>query len=242
MVISGMIAVGIFLVPAGMARSLGSPLLLLGVWLTMAGMALSGALCYGELAARYPQAGGGYVYLREAYGPQVAFLYGWKSMLVLDPGIVAALAMGMASYVAYMVPLGATGMKALAIAAVLVLAGVNMYGVRLGAWLVVWLTALKIGVLACIALWGFGRGLGDWSNFLPLLAQRPGSAPLFPDALAIGMVGAFFAFAGWWDLSKLAGEVRDPARPSSPRPARSCSDAAAGWCCRPSSWSRWWPA
>lgn len=212
MVISGMIAVGIFLVPAGMARSLGSPLLLLGVWLTMAGMALSGALCYGELAARYPQAGGGYVYLREAYGPQVAFLYGWKSMLVLDPGIVAALAMGMASYVAYMVPLGATGMKALAIAAVLVLAGVNMYGVRLGAWLVVWLTALKIGVLACIALWGFGRGLGDWSNFLPLLAQRPGSAPLFPDALAIGMVGAFFAFAGWWDLSKLAGEVRDPER------------------------------
>ncbi|MCC7411991.1 MAG: amino acid permease [Gammaproteobacteria bacterium] len=212
MVISGMIAVGIFLVPAGMAKSLGSPLLLLAVWLTMAGMALSGALCYGELAARYPHAGGGYVYLREAYGPQIAFLYGWKSMLVLDPGIVAALAMGMASYVDYMATLGATGMKVVAIGTVLGLAGVNMYGVRLGAWLVQWLTVFKIGVLGCIVLWGFGRGLGDWANFLPLASQRAGSAPLFPDALATGMVGAFFAFAGWWDLSKLAGEVREPER------------------------------
>lgn len=212
MVVSGMIAVGIFLVPAGMAKALGSPLLVLAVWLAMAAMALAGALCYGELAARYPQAGGGYVYLREAWGPRVAFLYGWKSLLVLDPGIVAALAMGMASYVDYIVPLGAPAMKAVAIGTVLALAGVNMYGVRFGAWLVVGLTAAKIGVLLAIAAWGFGAGLGDWSNFVPLVAQRPGSAPLFPDALAAGIVGAFFAFAGWWDLSKLAGEVRHPAR------------------------------
>ena len=61
-------------------------------------MAICGALCYGELAARYPQAGGGYVYLREAYGPRVAFLYGWKCLLIMDPGITAALATGFASY------------------------------------------------------------------------------------------------------------------------------------------------
>ena len=82
MVINGMIAVGIFLVPAGMAKSVGSPLLLLIVWLMMAGMALCGALCFGELASRYPDAGGGYVYLREAFGSQTAFLYGWMSLMV----------------------------------------------------------------------------------------------------------------------------------------------------------------
>src|SRR5436309_14754676 len=86
LVVGEVIAVGIFLTPAGMARSLGSPFWLLVVWLVMAGMALAGALCYGELAARFPEAGGGYVYLREAYGPAVAFLYGWKGMLVMGRG------------------------------------------------------------------------------------------------------------------------------------------------------------
>ena len=211
MVISGMIAVGIFLVPAGMAKSLGSPLLLLIVWLLMAGMALSGSLCYGELASRFPDAGGGYVYLRETFGPQIAFLYGWMSLLVLDPGIVAVLAMGMASYADYMFSLGPSGMKIAAIVTVLILAGVNIRGVKFGAWLVQWVTVFKVSVLTCIALWGFGFGLGDWSNFTPIVAQRPGSDPLF-GALAGGIVAAFFAFAGWWDLSKLAGEVRDPER------------------------------
>ncbi len=67
---------------------------LLVVWLAMGAMALCGALCYGELAARYPEAGGGYVYLREAYGPAVAFMYGWMAFLVMDPGLTAALAVG----------------------------------------------------------------------------------------------------------------------------------------------------
>ena len=138
-----MIAVGIFLVPAGMAKSLGSPLLLLTIWLLMAAMALSGALCYGELASRFPQAGGGYVYLRETYGAQTAFLYGWKSMLVLDPGITAALAMGMAEYADSLFGLGPGGMKVAAIAVILALGGVNMVGVRLGAWLVQWVTVFK---------------------------------------------------------------------------------------------------
>ena len=80
------IAVGIFLTPAGMARSLGSPFWLLMVWLVMGAITVSGALCFGELAARYPEAGGLYVYLREAFGERVAFLYGWMSLLVMDPG------------------------------------------------------------------------------------------------------------------------------------------------------------
>src|SRR4029078_5857231 len=105
------IAVGIFLTPASMARTLASPAWLFGAWLLMGGMALAGALSYGALAARSPEAGGGYVYLRETYGRRLAFLYGWKCLLVMDPGITAALAAGIASYAAYLVPMGPVAMK-----------------------------------------------------------------------------------------------------------------------------------
>lgn len=98
LVVGEVIAIGIFLTPAEMARSLASPFWLLIVWLVMGVMAVCGALCYGELAARYPEAGGGYVYLREAYGRPIAFLYGWMALLVMDPGLTAALAVGIASY------------------------------------------------------------------------------------------------------------------------------------------------
>ena len=97
LVIGEVIGVGIFLVPAGMAKSLGSPGWLLVVWLTMGAGAIGGALCYGALAARYPQAGGSYVYLKEAYGPRTAFLYGWLSLFVTDPGLTAMLAAGLAT-------------------------------------------------------------------------------------------------------------------------------------------------
>ncbi|MDT7809145.1 MAG: basic amino acid/polyamine antiporter, family, partial [Acidobacteriota bacterium] len=100
-VVGEVIGVGIFLTPAGMTKSIGSPLIVLIVWLLSGVMALSGALCYGELAARYPSAGGQYVYLREAYGRPLAFLYGWMAFLVLDPGLTAALAVGVGSYVGY---------------------------------------------------------------------------------------------------------------------------------------------
>jgi APA family basic amino acid/polyamine antiporter len=211
LVVGEVIAVGIFLTPAGMAKSLGSPALVLVIWLVMGLMALCGALCYGELAARFPEAGGGYVYLREAYGLPLAFLYGWMAFLVMDPGITAALAVGLAGYVAYMLGLSSHGMKVVAVAAVVLVAVVNIRGVRLGGGLIRWLTALKLGSLLLILLWGFGLRLGDWSNFTPFLAQREGSSPLF-EALAGGLVAAFFCFGGWWDVSKLAGETRDPAR------------------------------
>ncbi|HET7250294.1 MAG TPA: amino acid permease [Gemmatimonadales bacterium] len=211
LVIGEVIAVGIFLTPAGMARSLGSPFWLLVVWLVMAAMALAGALCYGELAARFPEAGGGYVYLREAYGPAVAFLYGWKCMLVMDPGITAALSVGLASYVAYIVPLSAGAQKVVAVLMIAGLAGVNVIGVRLGARIMQWFTAIKLAALGLIAVLALALHAGNWSNFLPFVAQHPGSDPL-PGAFAPALVGAFFAFGGWWEISKLAGEARDPAR------------------------------
>jgi APA family basic amino acid/polyamine antiporter len=209
LVVGEVIAVGIFLTPAGMAKALGSPMWLLVVWLVMGAMALCGALCYGELAARYPEAGGGYVYLREAYGKPIAFLYGWMALLVMDPGLTAVLAVGLASYVGYIFKLSPTGLKAVAICAIVLVALVNVRGVKLGGGLIRWLTISKLGLIAVVILGGFALGSGNWSNFQPLLAQRPGSQPLL-GALAAGVVGAFFSFGGWWDLTKLAGEVRNP--------------------------------
>jgi len=211
LVIGEVVAVGIFLTPATMARTLGSPFWLLVVWLLMGAMALTGALCYGELAARLPQAGGGYVYLREAYGRPLAFLYGWKCLLVMDPGITAALAVGLGTYVGYLVPLTPNGARAVAIASIIAGAAVNAVGVRLGASLVQWLTAFKLGALALMAVLALALGAGHWSNFVPFVAQHASAEPL-PGALAPGLVGAFFAFGGWWEIGKLAGEARDPAR------------------------------
>lgn len=211
LIIGEVVAIGIFLTPASMAKSLAAPGLTLGVWLGMGVMTLCGALCYGELASRHPEAGGGYAYLREGLGRPLAFLYGWMSLVVMDPGITAALAVGLASYLGYLVELSPGATKAVAVLAIALLAWVNSRGATIGAGVVRGLTILKLGFLAFIVLWGLGRGLGDWSNLLPLATRTPGADPLLP-ALAGGIVAAFFSFGGWWDLAKVAGEVRDPAR------------------------------
>jgi len=211
LVVGEVIGVGIFLTPTEMTKALGSPFWLLMVWLVVGAAALCGSLCYGELAARYPEAGGGYVYLREAWGPGVAFLYGWKSFLVMDPGLTAALATGLAGYAATLVPLGEMGQKGVAIAAILHLAVINAMGVRLGGRVVKSLTVLKLLLLGAIIAWGFASGRGAWSNFLPFIEPRPGSAPLVA-GLAGAIIGAFFAFGGFWDVAKIGGDVRDPSR------------------------------
>jgi APA family basic amino acid/polyamine antiporter len=199
------------LTPAGVTKSLGSPALDLFVWLLMGAMAVCGALCYGELAARFPAAGGSYIYLREAYGPALAFLYGWMTLVVLDPGLTAALAVGMANYAGYSFNLAPAGVKTIAIVVIFLLAAVNIRGVRFGGWLVRWLTILKLALLLFVVGWGFAGRFGAWTNFTPFIAQRAGSQPL-AGALAGAIVAAFFSFGGWWDVSKVAGEVREPAR------------------------------
>jgi len=205
------IGVGIFLTPAGMARQLGSPFWLLAVWAGMGLMAVAGGLCFGALAARFPQAGGAYVYLREAYGPRLAFLYGWMQLLVIDPGVTASLAVGMAAYTASVINISVVEQKALGIATILALAALNMRGTRLGAGFLQGFTWLKILVLALLPIWALGFGLGDWSHFTPFVARHSGSAPLFP-ALAAASMAAFYSFGGWWEATKLAGEVREPER------------------------------
>ncbi len=205
------IAAGIFLTPAAMAKAVGSPFWLLIIWLVVAGMTLSGALCYGELAGRFPRAGGTYVYLHETFGARIAFLYGWMCLLVLDPGLTAALATGTAGYAAYIFHWTPAVIKLVAVILILVLCLMNILSIRVSAGFLRWATWLKLGVLGLLVVWAFAFRLGSWSNFSPFIAQRAGSLPLGP-ALGAAMVAAFFSFGGWWDVSKMAGEVRDPAR------------------------------
>src|SRR5258705_12716896 len=153
MVVGGTIGVGIFLTPAEMARSPGSPGLLLLVWAFLALMALAGALCFGELASRFPEAGGSYVYLREAFGSGVAFLYGWKCLLVMDPGLTAALATGLGAYAAVLVP--GVPVKGVALAGIAIVAAANLGGVRLAAGVSQLLALAKVAVL--LALVALGR-------------------------------------------------------------------------------------
>lgn len=210
-VINGIIAVGIFLTPAGMAKALGSPMWLLVVWLVIGATTLSGALCFGELAGRFPSAGGAYIYLKECYGRRIAFLFGWMCLLVMDPAITASLATGLAGYFAYIVPLPPLLIKLVGVAVIWALCLMNIFSMRMSTGFLRWTTWLKLGLLGFLTFWAFAFRLGSWSNFVPFVAQRPGSLPLAP-ALAVGVVGAFFSFGGWWDVSKIAGEVRNPGR------------------------------
>jgi APA family basic amino acid/polyamine antiporter len=208
LIISQVIGIGIFLVPAGMAKSVGSPAWLFGIWAAVGLMTLAGALCYGELAARFPASGGTYVYLREAFGDRIAFLYGWMVLLVLDPGLTALFGVGLAAYVSFIVPMTPVWQQVFAVAAVVAIGVVSILGTRLGGGFVKVLTVLKIGTLAFIILYGFLSGAGDWRNFQPFFAVPADML----GAIAAGVVGAFFAFAGWWEVTRIVGEVRDPER------------------------------
>ena len=207
-IIGQVIAVGIFLTPAGMARSVGSPFWLLMIWLLVGVMALCGALCYAELAARFPQAGGSYVYLREAYGSSVAFLYGWMVLLVLDPGLTAIFSVGLTSYLGHIFPLPDSLRTVIPVGFIVLVAGINILGAAISSNVLKVLTAVKVGFLLFIVGFGFIAGRGDLVNLEPFFAVPP---DVF-GAMAGGLVGAFFSFAGWWELTRLAGEIREPER------------------------------
>jgi APA family basic amino acid/polyamine antiporter len=205
------IALGIFLTPAAMAKSLGSPMLLAAVWCGMGLITMCGALCYSELAVRFPHAGGEYVYLREGYGARVAFLYGWMSATVMDPGLAAALAMGAAPYIFSLI--GVSPHVKLWIPAVILigLGAINYVGARLSQRVMATANLLKIGVLLSLVAWAWIFGHSSVDNMLPLIHRRAGSEPLF-GAVASATVSAFFCFGGWWEAGKIAGEVRNPRR------------------------------
>jgi len=206
LIVGQVIAVGIFLTPAGMVKAVQSPFWLFSIWAAIGFATVCGALSYSELSARFPEAGGPYAFLREAWGPGAAFLYGWVVLLVIDPGLTAAFAVGLANYFSYIVPLSAIGQTVLAVAVVWLIGLVNIRGARAGAGMMRFLTAIKISVLLFLVLFGFLGGRGNWSNFQPFFAAPPD----WTGALIGGSIGAFFAFGGWWDGTRIAGEIRDP--------------------------------
>ena len=205
------ISLGIFLTPAGMARSLGSPALIAAVWCGMSVFTLAGALCFTELAVRNPHDGGEYVYLRRGFGRPVAFLYGWMAAVVMYPGVAAALCVGTVPYIQALVPLPQALASALPALILLALGGLNYLGTRLSSGVMTTLNWLKVPVLASLVVWAFASGSASLANLAPLTARRPGSDPLV-EAIAGATISAFFCFGGWWEAGKIAGEVRDPSR------------------------------
>ena len=205
------ISLGIFLTPAGMARSLGSPALLAATWCGMAFITLAGALCFTELAVRFPQAGGEYLYLRAGFGRRIAFLYGWMAAVVMYPGVAAALCVGSVPYFQSLVTLPNSLVLCLPALILIALGALNFAGTRLSSGFMTALNWLKVPVLVALVGWALVSGHATLANLAPLTLRRAGSDPVFA-AVAGAAISAFFCFGGWWEAGKIAGEVRNPSR------------------------------
>jgi APA family basic amino acid/polyamine antiporter len=203
------ISLGIFLTPAGMARSLGSPALLAAVWCGMALITLAGALCFTELSVRYPQMGGEYVYLRHGFGRRVAFLYGWMAAVVMYPGVAAALCVGLVPYVQSLVTLPGWLVTALPAFVLLALGALNFVGMRFSSGFMTTLNWLKVPVLVGMVGWALLSGRATVAHLAPFTVRRVGADPLI-GAIAGATIAAFFCFGGWWEAGKIAGDVRNP--------------------------------
>jgi APA family basic amino acid/polyamine antiporter len=211
LVVGHTIGVGIFLTPAELIGALASPALTLGLWLICGALVLAGALTFGELASRYPLAGGPYIYLREAWGRRIAFLFGWQSLLVMDPGLTAALATGMSGYLVVLAPEAAGYERWLAVGAIWILATIGMAGLTLSTRVLTTLTVFKLAAFVVLVAAAFTSGNGSWTHFRPFMDRQAGGAPL-GEALALGLVGVFFSFGGFWEASRIADEVSDASR------------------------------
>ena len=210
-VVGTMIGSGIFIVPATVAAEVKAPLLMLAVWIVGGLMSVFGALSLAELAAAFPETGGIYVYLREAYGPLVGFLFGWALLLIIDSGTIATLALAFATkYLPHFVPLGPAGQRAAAVAFILALIGINYVGVRQGAFVQNLLTVLKFAALAGIIVCIFLFAPGSWANL-----TRPSAAALGGDLVGpfgLALVAALWAYKGFEVSTSNAGETRNPSR------------------------------
>lgn len=209
--IGTVIGSGIFVAPNRIADLVGSPQLILAVWTVGGVLSFFGALAFAELGAAFPQAGGMYVYLRESYGPLVAFLFGWTLFFVIDSGAIATLSVAFsARYLPYFVPLSALASKFVALALIAVLVVVNILGVRYGAALQNLLMFIKFGAIVAVSLVVFVFANGNTANFV-----QPA-----PAAWSGGLVGNFgaalvlslWAYKGWEAVTFSSGEIRNPQR------------------------------
>jgi APA family basic amino acid/polyamine antiporter len=209
LVVGGIIGSGIFFTPAETARALPSAPWVLGVWALGGVVALAGALTYAELGAMLPEAGGGYVYVREAFGRLPAFLLGWMTWLMIASGAIAAVAMSFAGYLEKFVPIGAVGgrlgVAALTIAA---LTATNYLGVKPGTATANLFTLAKIAALGSLILVGL---FSPWGVTPVVVTAAPAPPPLGA-GMAQAFVAVLFTIGGWQQTNMVAGEIRDPAR------------------------------
>lgn len=218
---------GIFLTTGIMAKSIPSPSLILLAWIVGGLLALAGALTYAELGASLPEAGGQYVYLREAYGPLSGFLFGWISFMVYMPGSVAALGVAFAEYLGYFFPSLSTNSiifstaifgssfeyslswgQIVGIVLILFLTIVNYIGVIFGKIIQNTFTLLKIGTLLAIIFLGFAIGKGTSIDFT--LNPTGLNMSQLIIGFGIALVAVSWAFDGWNNVNFVAGEIKNP--------------------------------
>jgi basic amino acid/polyamine antiporter, APA family len=207
-VVGTIIGSGIFLVPHNVALEVGSVQSLYLVWIVGGVLALAGALSLAELGAAMPEAGGVYVYLREAYGRPVAFLYGWASLLVIDAGSAATLAVAFGIYSASLVPLTPAEQKMIAFAVIAVLTFINILGVRKGTAVQGIFTVAKLGGLAVIV----GCAFYFQHAKMPPPAHSLPTPHTTITSFGIALIGVLWAYQGWHQLSYNAGEITIPSR------------------------------
>jgi basic amino acid/polyamine antiporter, APA family len=222
-VVGTVIGSGIFLVPKSMVLNVGSAEMVIFVFLFGGLLSLAGALTYAELSAAMPEAGGEYVYLREAYGPFFAFLYGWTQMWVAKSGSIATLATAFFTYLANFFPvlesvvteftlplLGLLTIKTgqiFAMGVIAFLAWLNYFGVRVGGNVQVGVTIVKVGLIVLLIVVGLTFPGGNTTNFTSQIPAAGGIAGFFA-----ALVAALWAYDGWNNVSMVSSEVKNPQR------------------------------
>ncbi len=211
LVVGVMVGTGIYLRSALMAQQVGSAPLVLLAWLAAGLLSMAGALTYAELAARLPYTGGEYVFLRQAFGPLCAFLFGWTRTIV-GAASQAAVAVAFGTFLGSLVPALAPWKSAVAVAAVAVLAAINALGIMVGARTQTVLTTMKVVALASLvggaAMFAPDVSVARLAEFAP----PDGASPSRVSAFGAAMIGALWAYAGWNNLPMTAGEIVNPAR------------------------------
>ena len=220
-VVGTIIGSGIFLVPQEMMQAVGSARVVYLAWLVGGVLSFFGALAYAELGAMKPQAGGEYVYVRDAYGPLMGFLYGWTWFLIAKPASIATVTTGLVRTLAtfpvfhfFTLPFFSISNFAItygqlaAIAAAVFITWLNYIGVRRAGEFQFLFTLLKVAIILAIVFVGFAYKGGTWANFATEFAGAKGGIAGFFAAL----VAALWAYDGWNDLNMVAGEIRDPQR------------------------------
>ena len=223
--VANMIGTGVFLKARVMTCNVGSPRLVLLVWVCAGLLSLAGTFSYSEIAAMIPEAGGDYVYLRKAYGRLVGFLYGWMFFAVARAGSQAALAVGLATFMNvalngmlehwHIGPF--TGLKAVALATIWIVALINCASVTAGGRAALVLTVAKVALVLGVGAAAFALGQGDWahlsgSGLAGTCEQVEASARGGFAGFGAAMLGALWAYDGWNNVAPLAGEIRDPQR------------------------------